>query len=121
MYISLETAEAIKHPDLAATQSAVLQLSKGLPYQDYQFTIFMDNLFSKPKLFSLLRQIGIGACGTCRKDVTEPLFGDLKKWNPPWGTLHSTIVEAFPGIQNNRRVLCSVWQDSNKVGFLSTV
>jgi hypothetical protein len=34
MYISLETAEAIKHPDLAATQSAVLQLAKGLPYQD---------------------------------------------------------------------------------------
>ena len=35
MYISLETAEAIKYPDLAATQSTVLQLAKGLPYQDY--------------------------------------------------------------------------------------
>ena len=54
MYISLETAEAIKYPDLADTQSVVLQLAKELPYQDYQFTIFIDNLFSKPKLFSLL-------------------------------------------------------------------
>jgi hypothetical protein len=108
MYIYLETAEAIKHPDLAATQSAVLQLSKGLPYQDYQFTIFMDNLFSKPKLFSLLRQLGISACGTCCKDVTKLVFGLLDNWNPPWGTLHSKIVKAYVDIQDNGRVLCSV-------------
>ena len=81
----------------------------------------MDNLFSKPKLFSLLCQLGIGACGTCHKDVTKPVFRLLDNWNPQWGTLHSTIVVAYTNIQDNRKVLCSVWQDSNKVGFLSTV
>jgi hypothetical protein len=81
----------------------------------------MDNLFSKPKLFSLLRQLGIGACGTCRKDVTKLVFGLLDNWNPQWGTLHSKIVEAYADIQDDGKVLCSVWQDSNKVGFLSTV
>jgi hypothetical protein len=108
MYMSLETAEVIKHPDLAAVQSAVLQLSKGLPYQDYQFTIFIDNLFSKPKLFSLLRQLGIGAYSICCKDVTKPVFGLLDNWNPQWGTLYSKIVEVYADIQNNGKVLCSV-------------
>ena len=81
----------------------------------------MDNLFSKPKLFSLLQQLGIGACGTCRRDVTTPIFGNLDKWNPQWGTLHSRIAEAYQDIQGNGKVLCSIWQDSNKVGFLSTI
>jgi hypothetical protein len=82
MYMSLETAEAIKHSDLAATQSAVLQLSKGLPYQDYQFTVFIDNLFSKPKLFSLLCQLGIGVYNICCKDITKPVFELFDNWNP---------------------------------------
>jgi Transposase IS4 len=49
------------------------------------------------------------------------VFGLLNNWNPQWGTLHSKIVKAYTDIQDNGRVLCSVWQDSNKVGFLSTV
>jgi hypothetical protein len=51
-----------------------------LPYTSYQFTLFCDNLFGNPKLFSLLRSLGIGACGTARKQVTVPIFGDLDKW-----------------------------------------
>jgi len=30
-------------------------------------------------------------------------------------------VVAYPGIQDDRKVLCSIWQDSNKVGLLSTI
>ena len=53
-----------KHPELSPTHAAVFQLMKTLPYSAYQFTLFCDNLFGNPKLFSLLRSLGIGACGT---------------------------------------------------------
>jgi hypothetical protein len=71
MYLSTDTAEAEKHPDLSLTHSAVLQLAKILPYQSYQFSLFCDNLFGNPKLFSLLKQLGIGV--TCR--YSEYLHG----------------------------------------------
>ena len=37
------------------------------------------------------------------------------------GHITLQIVEAYPGNQENGKVLCSVWQDSNKVGFLTTI
>jgi hypothetical protein len=43
-----------KHPDLSPTHAAVFQLMKTLLYSAYQFTLFCDNLFGNPKLFSLL-------------------------------------------------------------------
>jgi hypothetical protein len=123
MYLPIETAQAEKHPELSDTHSAVLQLAKTLPYQAYEFSLFCDNLFGNPKLFSLLRQLGIGACGTARKQVTKPVFGCLDNWKVPWGTLHSKVVDAFLQLENsaNGKVLISIWQDSNKVGFCSTI
>jgi hypothetical protein len=100
---------------------------KSLPYRTYQFTLFCDNLFGSPKLFSLLRSLGIGACGTARRCVTKPVFGNIDDWKAPWGTLRSVIVNAFPNqelqapILNDRNILVSVWQDSNKVGYCTTV
>src|SRR5271165_1768087 len=85
---------------------------KTLPYNAYQFTLFCDNLFGNPKLFSLLKGLGIGACGTVRRHITKPVFGNIDNWNPPWGTLHSKVVPT---------TLVSVWQDSNKVGFCTTI
>ncbi len=117
----IETAEAKKHPDLSPTCSAVLQLAQTLPYSAYQFSLFCDNLFSNPMLFSLLRQLGIGACGTARRNVTKLVFGNLDSWKVAWGTLHSKIVNVYPENLRNGKVLVSVWQDSNKVGFCSTI
>jgi hypothetical protein len=77
MYLSTDTAEAEKHPDLSPIHSAVLQLAKTLPYQSYQFSLFCDNLFGNPRLFSLLRQLGIGAYSTVHKHVTKPVFENL--------------------------------------------
>lgn len=77
MYINTDTAEAEKHSNLSPTHSAVLQLAKTLPYQSYQFSLFCNNLFGNPRLFSLLRQLGIGACSTVCKHVTKPVFGNL--------------------------------------------
>jgi hypothetical protein len=85
---------------------------KTLPYGAYQFTLFCDNLFGNPKLFNLLRSLGIGACGTARRQVTKPVFGNIDDWNAAWGTLRSKVVPT---------TLVSIWQDSNKVGFCTTI
>ena len=85
---------------------------KTLPYDAYEFTLFCDNLFGNPKLFSLLRSLGIGACGTARRQVTKPVFGNIDEWNAAWGTLRSKEVPT---------TLVSIWQDSNKVGFCTTI
>jgi hypothetical protein len=85
---------------------------KTLPYHNYQFTLFCDNLFGNLKLFSLLRSLGIGAYGTAQRQVTKPVFGNIDEWNTPWGSLHSKVVPT---------TLVSVWQDSNKVGFCTTI
>ena len=100
---------------------------KTLPYCAYEFTLFCDNLFGNPKLFSLLRSLGIGACRTARRCVTKPIFGNIDDWKAPWGTLRSVVVDAFPNQElqalnpSNRNVLVSVQQDSNKVRYCTTV
>jgi hypothetical protein len=66
-----------KHSALCSMHSAVLQLMKTLLYAEYQFTLFCDNLFGNPQLFSLLRTLGIGVCGTAWKNVTKPVFGNI--------------------------------------------
>jgi hypothetical protein len=65
-----ETLEAkdilYDHPQLTITTTGVLTLALNLPYKEYPFTIFIDNLFTTLPLFSILRSYGIGACGTAR-------------------------------------------------------
>ena len=67
MYLYIGTVGLKKHLQLALTHTAVLKLIQTLLYTAYQFTLFCDNLFSTPKLFSLLRSLGIGACGTAQR------------------------------------------------------
>ena len=89
-----------------------------LLYRAYEFTLFCDNLFGNPTLFGLLWSLGIGACGTTRRSITKPIFGNIDKQKAPWGTLRSAIV-VLKEIEAS--VLVSVWQDSNKVGFCTIV
>ena len=49
------------------------------------------------------------------------VFGALDKWTPEWSALHSKIVEAYLDIKDSGRVLCSIWQDSNKAGLFSAI
>ena len=44
----------------------VLKLVEGLEGLGHH--IYMDNLYSSPTLFKLLRERGLGACGTVRED-----------------------------------------------------
>jgi hypothetical protein len=85
---------------------------KTLPYSAYQFTLFCDDLFGNPKHFSLLQSLGIGACGAARRQVTKPVFGNIDEWKAAWGSLRSKVVPT---------TLVSIWQDSNKVGFCTTI
>src|SRR3984957_1343926 len=80
-YLFIGTVGLEKHEQLSPTHSAVFQLMKTLPYRAYQFSLFCDNLFGNPKLFSLLRSLGIGAYGTVRRQVTKPVFGNINEWN----------------------------------------
>ena len=51
---------------LLLTMAGVLTLALNLPYKEYLFTIFIDNLFTGYELFSVLRSYGIRAYGTVR-------------------------------------------------------
>jgi hypothetical protein len=69
---------------------------KTLLYNAYQFTLFCDNLFGNPKLFSLLQSLGIGVCRTVWRQVTKPVFGNINNWKATWGSLCSAVVAVFP-------------------------
>jgi len=74
----------------------------------------------KSQLFTQLRELGIGACGTTRKDVVSPLFGDsFDTWKPEWGTLWSKIYG--PLENTDKTTLISAWQDSAIVKFAATI
>jgi hypothetical protein len=48
------------------TGNVVLHLAQQLPYNRKTFNLFMDNYFSSIPLFSKLKTMNIGACGTVR-------------------------------------------------------
>ena len=129
----LETAELRLKNGLSATGSMVYQLAKALPYDRYTFSIYMDNYFSSPELYTKLLKLGIGAAGTCRQNFTRAVFGALvpkkgggnsddneeqelaENTSQIWGALHAKRVPDFP------QVLAFVWQDNALVSMLSTI
>ena len=92
IYKRLGTVGLKKHPQLSPTHTAVFQLIKTLPYKAYQFTLFCNNLSGNPKLFSLLRSLGIGACGTAWRQVIQLVFDNINKWKAAWGSLRLKVV-----------------------------
>lgn len=56
--------EANEPISLTPTQSVVVALVKQLPPGIYH--VYMDNLFSSPPLFNIIRQLNNGATGTAR-------------------------------------------------------
>ena len=56
----------------------------------------------------------------------KPVFGNINDWKAAWGTLQSIIVTVFPNelptlAPKDRNILVSIWQDSDKVGFCTTI
>uniref|UniRef100_A0A8H7K3B7 PiggyBac transposable element-derived protein domain-containing protein n=1 Tax=Bionectria ochroleuca TaxID=29856 RepID=A0A8H7K3B7_BIOOC len=104
---------------LNPTQAVVVNLVKRLPPAIYH--VFLDNLFSSPDLFTVLRTLNIGATGTCR--INSGIFKglvQLKKadtngklhWH--WGQ-----IETVPTPDN--KVNQIAWKDNALVLLLSTV
>jgi Transposase IS4 len=74
----------------------------------------------------LLQSLGIGACGTAWRQVTKLVFGNIDDWKAAWGTLRSVVVPTLSDKDKDENrshtpTLVSVWQDSNKVGFCTTI
>ena len=88
----------------------VLKLVEGLEQKGHH--IYCDNYYTSPALFSDLRRLGFGACGTVRVDrrgmPIEVKTAKLKK-----GEMKSAVVE--------EGMLALKWMDKRPVTMLSTI
>jgi len=105
-------------PNLNITESAITQLATRLPKtnDDLCHVIFMDNLFSSPRLFAHLRTLGIGAVGTVRqklvpKDTLDEISS--RRGSISWG---DEIITRLDG-----QVLLLSWFDHGWVHLATTV
>ena len=102
--------------NLNPTQKVVTYLLGLLPKAAYH--VFLDNLFSSPNLFVILRESGIGASGTARANsgIFKELVEEKKHPDPskPWGWIRA--VPTQDGLVNQM-----AWKDSQIVLFISTV
>jgi len=112
LYSSHKTgiAELPPHPTLAPTQAAVRQLALSLSYKDYDFNIYMNNLFKIVPLLLGLRDRGIGGTGTMRSNAFPRHLRCLDattKWNTVSG-----------GATADGKVLGLEWRDQKTVQML---
>ena len=73
---------------LSDSSSVVLQLAKSLP-QPYSHMVYMDNFFTNVKLYTALKELGIGACGTAKNGSGCPpelvTFREMLTKKNNWG------------------------------------
>ena len=60
-----------KHPDLSPTDSAILQLCRVLDTR-LRYIVNINNAFTTVPLLRILRERGIGGCGTARTNAAGP-------------------------------------------------
>ena len=60
-----------KIKELSDSSSMVLQLAKSLP-KPYSHVIYMNNFFTNVKLYTALKELGIGACETAKNGSGFP-------------------------------------------------
>ena len=68
-----------------------LRLAQLLPYHRWQYHIYFDSFLSNIILFATLRGLGIGACGTARKNQVPAELQEYDQDNPKpeWNDLAS--------------------------------
>lgn len=112
-FSSNSTGIAELDPDniLPPTQRVVYQLAQTLPYRDYKFHIYMDNLFTTIPLLLKLRGLGIGGCGTTRRYPAEL---EVDGSDLPWNTVTG-------GPTADKQVLALQWEDQKSVRCLTTI
>jgi hypothetical protein len=115
LYCSRKTgiANLPLHPKLPPTQAAVLHLALSLPYEDYDFNIYMDNLFTTVPLLIELRDKSIGGTGTARSNAFPRHLRHLDA-TAPWNTVSG-------GSTADGKVLGLEWQDQKTVQMLTTL
>jgi hypothetical protein len=133
-------AEVPDKKGVRQTSTMVKHLMQRLPNEGKGYCVYLDNFFSTVELFSDLKNLGIGACETCKtgsgipKPLTE-LRGALTQ--AQWGykkLMRAEPEETYYQKQSNGKrkamkrkkaegasVNCAVWQDMRAVQFLSTV
>jgi hypothetical protein len=121
---------------LNPTQSVVPFLIHKLP--DASYHVFLDNLFSSPRLFTALREEGHGATGTARvncgifKQLVEAKIrhnkGQCWQWNElrAYATVDNKVSYLLSIFLGNPLLTCSKvnqigWKDNALVLLLSTV
>ena len=101
----------------ASTVATVYQLvEQTLPYHTHDFIVFTDNLFSTSDLFTKLRLMGVGACGTSRVQKDRYPEYCISPEVMPWNSVFSGQVTG-----TNGAVLAAEWQDNSQVHMLTTV
>ncbi|GJJ71558.1 V-type H+-transporting ATPase 16kDa proteolipid subunit [Entomortierella parvispora] len=101
-----------KVPGLTQTGNIVNHLVQQLP-QSPHYRVFMDNYFTSVKLFQHFRNLGIGACGTVRRQggVPKELCVD-KNAKLDWDTRSGVVVGG---------VLVVFWMDNGPVTMMTTI
>ena len=98
---------------LPETSRVVVELLKALP--SHRHVVFVDNFFTKKALFSHLRSLGFGACGTAKMGSgippTQVAIKEISQKSKHWG--HRTVT-------TNADALSLTWQDNNTVMMMTT-
>ena len=101
---------------LTPTGAMCLHLAKQLPYQAMAFNLYTDNYYTTLDLLSNLRSIGIGGCGTTRKDRT----GYPATLKVPDNAQAKVEYHFITGAVN-RGVATILWFDNAPVSLMSTI
>ena len=80
----------LEYLQFSSTYHAVCTLVFLLPFKNFRFNIYLDNLFTTIPHFRYLRMHGIGAAGTTRPerpefpselDISKPITRTILEWN----------------------------------------
>jgi hypothetical protein len=133
-------AEVPKATNVRQTSTMIKQLMQTLPNEGKGHVVYLDNFFSTVELYSDLKSLGIGACGTCKagSGIPRPLSdlrGALTMQN--WGYRRTqrtkpevTVYQKGPNGKKkvtkqtkpgSQEVNCAIWQDMKPVQFMTTV
>jgi hypothetical protein len=106
-------AESTSALGLAPTQGLVHHLALSLPHEEFDFNVYMDNLFTTVPLLLSLRERGIGGAGTARSNAfpsAHKVLSESSEWNTVSG-----------GPAAGGKVEAIEWQDQRTVQMLSTI
>jgi len=101
---------------LTPTGAMCLHLAKQLPYQAMAFNLDTDNYYTTLDLLSNSCSIGIGGCGTTRKDRT----GYPATLKVPDNTQTKIEYHFITGVVN-RGVATILWFDNTPVSLMTTI